>query len=52
MPSTKSTPKKTKKPAHSPGSKTSRSSELKDADLDKVSGGFGRITGDPCAGGQ
>ena len=57
MPSTKST---AKKPALSraPGSKASRSSELRNDDLDKVTGGL-RSTGgtrpkggDPCDGGE
>ena len=51
MPSNKSTAKK--KPSHAPGSKQSRSSELKDTDLDKVSGGLRKtFTGDPCDGGE
>ena len=54
MPSTKSTSKK--KPSQPPRNKTSRSDELKDADLDKVSGGLrsfgGPRPGDPCVGGE
>jgi hypothetical protein len=44
MPSTKSTTKKPS-PSHPPGSKASRSSELKGDDLDKVTGGMKPIGG-------
>jgi hypothetical protein len=51
MPSSKSTPKK--KPSHAPANKTSRSGELKETELDKVSGGLRKtFTGDPCDGGE
>jgi len=54
MPSTKSAPKRTSAPS---GNKESKSTgEIKDRDLDKVSGGLKRSgiprSGDPCAGGE
>jgi hypothetical protein len=61
MPSTKSTTKKPS-PSGPPGSKASNSSkqagEIKDVDLDKVSGGLRSTggtrpkSGDPCDGGE
>jgi len=54
MPSIKSAPKKTATPSGPKDSKPT--GEIKDRDLDKVSGGLkrgrGPRPGDPCAGGE